>query len=38
MSRITSETNTLGTFGYTYVDDVAGLSKGTTRSLCVYDG
>lgn len=31
MSRITSEANALGTFGYTYVDDTPGSSKGTTR-------
>ena len=31
MSRTTSEANALGTFGYNYVDDVSGSSKGTTR-------
>jgi RHS repeat-associated protein len=31
MSRVTSETNVLGTFGYHYVDDISGSSKGTTR-------
>ena len=31
MSRVTSETNTLGSFGYHYVDDITGASKGTTR-------
>ena len=31
MSRITSEANALGTFGYSYVDDVSGSSKGTLR-------
>ena len=31
ISRITSETNALGTFDYTYVDDDAGYSKGTSR-------
>jgi RHS repeat-associated protein len=31
MSRITNETNALGSFGYNYVDDVSGSSKGTTR-------
>lgn len=31
MSRITSEANALGTFGYTYVDNTVGSSKGTTR-------
>ena len=31
MSRITNETNALGSFGYSYVDDQAGSSKGTTR-------
>jgi YD repeat-containing protein len=31
MSRVTSETNPLGEFDYTYVDDAAGYSKGTTR-------
>ena len=31
MSRVTSETNPLGTFTYAYVDDVSGSSKGTTR-------
>ena len=36
MSRVTSETNTLGTFNYAYVDDLHngttnGSSKGTTR-------
>ena len=31
MSRITSEANVLGTFGYSYVDDVSGSSKGTLR-------
>jgi RHS repeat-associated protein len=31
MSRVTGETNTLGSFAYHYVDDVAGSSKGTTR-------
>jgi RHS repeat-associated protein len=31
MSRVTSETNVLGTFGYNYVDDISGSSKGTTR-------
>ena len=31
MSRITSETNALGTFDYAYVDDVSGSSKGTLR-------
>ncbi len=31
MSRVTSETNVLGTFNYAYVDDVSGYSKGTTH-------
>ena len=31
MSRITAEANPLGTFGYKYVDDVSGSSKGTMR-------
>jgi len=31
ISRITSENNPLGTFSYSYVDDVTGYSKGTTR-------
>ena len=31
MSRVTSETNALGSFGYHYVDDLTGSSKGTTR-------
>lgn len=31
MHRITSEVNPLGTFGYSYVDDQSGSSKGTTR-------
>ncbi|HEY9684034.1 MAG TPA: RHS repeat-associated core domain-containing protein [Oculatellaceae cyanobacterium] len=31
ISRVTSETNTLGTFGYTYVDDASGSSKGDLR-------
>ncbi|HEY9773582.1 MAG TPA: cysteine peptidase family C39 domain-containing protein, partial [Planktothrix sp.] len=31
MSRITQEANVLGTFGYAYVDDTAGASKGTLR-------
>ncbi|HEY9714299.1 MAG TPA: RHS repeat-associated core domain-containing protein, partial [Chroococcales cyanobacterium] len=31
MSRITSETNALGEFDYSYVDDAAGYSKGTSR-------
>ncbi len=31
MSRITSEANALGTFNYSYVDDVPGSSKGTLR-------
>ena len=35
MSRITSEANALGTFGYNYVDDVSGSSKGTTRLASV---
>ena len=31
MSRITSETNALGSFGYSYVDNQSGSSKGTLR-------
>ncbi len=31
MSRITSEVNALGTFGYNYVDNVSGSSKGVLR-------
>jgi hypothetical protein len=31
MSRVTSEANTLATFGYKYVDGLAGSSKGTLR-------
>jgi RHS repeat-associated protein len=31
MSRITQEVNALGTFGYSYVDNVSGSSKGTLR-------
>jgi RHS repeat-associated protein len=31
MSRVTSEANALENFGYTYVDDTPGSSKGTTR-------
>lgn len=31
MSRITGETNTLGSFTYSYFDDVPGSSKGTNR-------
>ncbi len=31
MSRTTSEANALGTFGYSYVDDVSGSSQGTSR-------
>ncbi|HEY9684985.1 MAG TPA: RHS repeat-associated core domain-containing protein [Oculatellaceae cyanobacterium] len=31
MSRVTAEANALGNFGYTYVDDTPGASKGTTR-------
>ena len=31
MSRITQEVNELGTFGYSYVDNVSGSSKGTLR-------
>ena len=31
MSRITQEVNALGTFGYSYVDNVTGSSKGTLR-------
>ncbi|HEY9773365.1 MAG TPA: cysteine peptidase family C39 domain-containing protein, partial [Planktothrix sp.] len=31
MSRITQEANALGNFGYSYVDDVSGSSKGTLR-------
>jgi len=31
MSRVTQEVNALGTFGYTYVDNVSPNSKGVTR-------
>ena len=31
MSRVTSETNALGTFGYNYIDNTPGSSKGVTR-------
>jgi YD repeat-containing protein len=31
MSRITAEANALGSFGYNYVDNVSGSSKGTLR-------
>src|SRR6202042_2134486 len=31
MSRITAESNALGSFGYSYVDNVSGSSKGTLR-------
>jgi len=31
MSRITAESNPLGSFAYHYVDDTSGSSKGTTR-------
>jgi RHS repeat-associated protein len=31
MNRVTSESNKLGTFGYSYVDDTPGSSKGDTR-------
>ena len=31
MSRVTSEANVLGTFGYSYVDDQSGGSRGQTR-------
>ncbi|MBS1955293.1 MAG: LysM peptidoglycan-binding domain-containing protein [Cyanobacteria bacterium SZAS-4] len=31
MSRITQEANALGNFGYAYVDNTVGSSKGTTR-------
>ncbi|HEY9755253.1 MAG TPA: LysM peptidoglycan-binding domain-containing protein [Oculatellaceae cyanobacterium] len=31
MSRVVSEVNALGTFGYKYVDDLSGSSKGSTR-------
>ncbi|MBS1996705.1 MAG: hypothetical protein JSS86_10355, partial [Cyanobacteria bacterium SZAS LIN-2] len=35
MNRVTAETNTLGSFNYAYVDNVAGSSKGTTRLASV---
>ena len=35
MSRVTSEANALGTFGYTYIDDTPGSSKGTMRLASV---
>jgi uncharacterized ubiquitin-like protein YukD len=35
MSRVTSETNALGTFDYAYVDDASGSSKGDTRLASV---
>lgn len=35
MSRVTSESNALGNFTYTYVDDTAGSSKGVTRLASV---
>jgi RHS repeat-associated protein len=31
ISRVTAESNVLGSFGYNYVDDTSGSSKGTTR-------
>jgi RHS repeat-associated protein len=31
MSRVTGESNVLGSFAYAYVDDVSGSSKGTAR-------
>ncbi|MBK9617558.1 MAG: LysM peptidoglycan-binding domain-containing protein [Candidatus Obscuribacter sp.] len=35
MSRITAESNALGTFNYTYVDDASGSSKGSKRLASV---
>ena len=35
MSRVTGETNVLGSFSYAYVDDTSGSSKGTTRLASV---
>ncbi len=35
MSRVTAESNVLGTFDFAYVDDVSGSSKGTTRLASV---
>lgn len=35
ISRVTSETNALGTFNYAYVDDVSGSSKGLSRLASV---
>ncbi len=35
MSRVTGESNVLGSFAYAYVDDVSGSSKGTTRLASV---
>jgi RHS repeat-associated protein len=35
MSRVTAESNALGNFSYTYVDDTAGSSKGTSRLASV---
>jgi len=35
MSRVTGESNVLGSFAYAYVDDTAGASKGTTRLASV---
>ncbi|MCW5824878.1 MAG: LysM peptidoglycan-binding domain-containing protein [Cyanobacteria bacterium TGS_CYA1] len=35
MSRVTQETNALGTFNYNYVDNTAGSSKGVTRLASV---
>lgn len=35
MSRITGESNVLGSFSYAYVDDTSGSSKGTTRLASV---
>ena len=35
MSRVTAESNVLGSFAFAYVDDVSGYSKGTTRLASV---
>ncbi|MBS2005761.1 MAG: hypothetical protein JST01_01890 [Cyanobacteria bacterium SZAS TMP-1] len=35
ISRVTGETNTLGSFGFSYVDDVSGSSKGDPRLASV---